>query len=161
DLLDEVVAAGEIGPGVLGLGDVIALGKDEHADRLADAVRQRDGAADQLVALGGVHAERHVDLDRLVELGPLHLLEQGDGAAEVGRSLLGQLLLLVLHLVAELLAARRGDAGTLALLLGLLARGRGGAGGGGRRRRPFGGGRCGGRRGRGGRRGGFRLVALA
>ncbi len=52
DLLDQVVAAGEVGAGLLRLGDVVALAEDDHADRLADAVRQRDRAADHLVGLG-------------------------------------------------------------------------------------------------------------
>ena len=41
DLLDQVGAAGDVGPGRLGLGDVVALAEDDDADRLADAVRQR------------------------------------------------------------------------------------------------------------------------
>src|SRR5262249_57110146 len=40
NLLDQLVAAGVIGTRVLGLGDVVSLAEDQHADRLADAVRQ-------------------------------------------------------------------------------------------------------------------------
>ena len=87
DLLDELVAAGEVGAGLLGLGHVVALAEDQHAHRLADAVRQRHAAADHLVALRRVDAQRHVDLDRLVELGPLDLLEQADGPLERARRL--------------------------------------------------------------------------
>src|SRR5207249_3385130 len=45
NLLDQVVGAGEVGAGFLGLADVVALAEDDNADRLADAVRQRDAAA--------------------------------------------------------------------------------------------------------------------
>ena len=68
--LDEVVAAGEIGAGLLGLGDVIPLAKDDDADGLTHAERQRHGAAHELIALGGIDAEPHVDFHGLVELGP-------------------------------------------------------------------------------------------
>src|SRR5262249_28251904 len=78
DLLDQVVAAGEVGAGALGLGDVVALAEDDHALHLAQAVRQRHAAADHLFALRRVHAQRHVDLDRLVELGALDRLEHAD-----------------------------------------------------------------------------------
>ncbi len=118
DLLDQVVAAGEVGAGFLGLGDVVALAEDQHAHRLADAVRQGHAAADHLVALRRVDAQRHVDFDGLVELGALHLLEQADGLLERDGAFLGELLLQVLELVAQLLAAARRLAGLLALLLG-------------------------------------------
>src|SRR5581483_1460939 len=39
NLLDDLVAAGMVGPGFLGLGDVVALSEDQYADRFADAMR--------------------------------------------------------------------------------------------------------------------------
>ena len=88
-----LVAAGVVGAGFLRLGDVVALAEDQHAHRLADAVRQRHGAADHLIALRRVDAERHVDFDRFVELGALDLLEQLHGALERHDAFLRELLL--------------------------------------------------------------------
>ena len=51
DLSDEVVGTDDVGAGLLGLTSLLALGEDGDADRLTGAVRQRDGAADVLVAL--------------------------------------------------------------------------------------------------------------
>src|ERR1700722_19225098 len=117
DLLDEVVAAGEVGTGFLGLADVVALAENDHALDLAQAVRQRHAAADHLVALRRVDAQRHVDLDGLVELGLAQSLEHLDAPAERHRSFLGHLLQLVLEDAAQLLAAVRRRAGLTALLL--------------------------------------------
>jgi hypothetical protein len=68
DLRDHVLAADHVRAGLLGLFDLLALRDDEHAHRLADAVRQHDRAAHQLVGLARVNAQPHRQLDRLVEL---------------------------------------------------------------------------------------------
>src|SRR5262249_44487234 len=102
--------------------------------------------ANHLIALRRVDAQRHVDLDRLIELGPLDLLEQGDGLFERRGASLGDLLVVVFELIAQLLAAARRTAGLLSLFL--RARGDRGdcrrrGGGRGRRRRRVGLGRLG------------------
>src|SRR5215212_9660736 len=72
DAVDDVLAAGHVGAGLFGLLDLLALRDDEHADGLADAVRQHDGAAHELVGLARVDAQPHRQLDRLVELARRH-----------------------------------------------------------------------------------------
>src|SRR5947209_4422500 len=67
-LVDHVLAAYEVGPCLLGLLDLLALRDDEHAHFPADAVRQNDRAAHQLVGLARVNAQPHGEFDRLVEL---------------------------------------------------------------------------------------------
>ena len=69
DLLDELVAAGVVGPGRLGLLDLLARGQDADLLGLARAVGQDDRAADHLVGLLGVDPEPHGDVHGLVELG--------------------------------------------------------------------------------------------
>ena len=69
DLLDEVVAADDVGAGGLGLAGLVALGEDGDAHVLAGAVGQRNRAANLLLGLTSVDAEAEVDLDGLVELG--------------------------------------------------------------------------------------------
>src|SRR5262249_1509388 len=81
-LFDEFIAAGEIGSRGLGFGDVFTLAEDDDALHLAETVRQRDRATDHLVALSRVDTQRHVNLDRLIELGALQLLEELDRAFE-------------------------------------------------------------------------------
>ena len=72
-----------------------------------------------------VDAEVDVDLDRLVELGPLELLEFGDRLLDRHRPGFAELLLDVLEVVAELLAAPRRDARLLFLAAGRSFGGRG------------------------------------
>src|ERR1043165_7628795 len=54
NLFQQVVRPREVGAGFFRLGDVVALTKDNDADRLANAVRQWHGAAHELIALRGV-----------------------------------------------------------------------------------------------------------
>ena len=76
DLFGQFRPADFVGAGRLGLVDLVALGEDDHAERLADSVGQHDRAADQLVGLLGIDAQAHDDLDRLVELGRVEGLQQ-------------------------------------------------------------------------------------
>ena len=78
----------------------VALGEHDDALRLADAVRQHDRAADELVGLLGIDAQPHRDLDRLVELRVVELLEQrrrprSSGSGSSLRMLFGQSLAFV------------------------------------------------------------------
>ena len=82
DLLDDVVAAEVIGPGLLGLLDLLARGDDADLLRLARAVGQDDGASDHLVRILGIDPQPDVDVDGFVELGEMGLLEEGDGLLE-------------------------------------------------------------------------------
>src|SRR5262249_19453873 len=80
DLLDEVLGAHVVGAGVLRILGLVALGDDEHADRLARAVGEHHRAADHLVGVLGVDAQAHGHVARLVELvGDLRLREQRAG----------------------------------------------------------------------------------
>jgi hypothetical protein len=99
-LRTSTIASGEIHPAGIALGDHVleadvlragraggvsagaGLGEDEHADDLAGAVGQRDGAADHLVALLRVHPEAEGEVNGLVELGFLELGEELDGLLE-------------------------------------------------------------------------------
>ena len=67
-----------VGAGRLGLVGLRALGEHHHALLLADAVRQHDRAADDLVGLRGVDAQPDRDLDRLIELRAVETLERLD-----------------------------------------------------------------------------------
>src|SRR4051794_17943702 len=78
DALGEVLGADEVRAGLLGLARLVALGEDGDLDLLAEPVRQRDRAAQLLVRVADVEAGADVHLDRLVELGPLGLLEEAD-----------------------------------------------------------------------------------
>ena len=69
DALGEVLGADDVGAGLLGLARLVALGEDGDRDVLAEAVRQRDRAAQLLVGVADVQAGADVHLDRLVELG--------------------------------------------------------------------------------------------
>ena len=62
--------------GGLGLVDLVALGEDDHPQRLANTVGQHDRAADQLVGLLGIDTQPNGDFDRLVELGRVECLPQ-------------------------------------------------------------------------------------
>ena len=54
DLLDQVVAADDVGAGLVRVARAFALGEDEHADGLAQAVRQQRGAAQLLVGVARI-----------------------------------------------------------------------------------------------------------
>ena len=75
-LLGEVLGADEVGPGLLGLLGLVALGEDGDRDVLAEPVGQREGPAQLLVRVADVEPGAHVDLDRLVELRAPGLLQQ-------------------------------------------------------------------------------------
>src|SRR5690606_18533259 len=94
DAVDDLLAGHEVGAGRFGRRQAVALGDGEHADRLAGAVRQGDGAAHVLVGLARVDAEAEVRLDGLVELGRGQLLDEAgglfDGVEAVGVDLLEQ-----------------------------------------------------------------------
>ena len=65
----EVLGADDVGAGLLGLARLVALGEDGDLDVLAEAVGQRDRAAQLLVGVADVQAGADVHLDGLVELG--------------------------------------------------------------------------------------------
>ena len=69
DLLHHVHIAHIVSAGLTGSVSLVALGEHQHADSLAGAVGQHDGAANLLVSVTGVNAQLHVELDGLVELG--------------------------------------------------------------------------------------------
>src|SRR5262245_5400910 len=75
DALGEVRAAGLDRAGLLRLAGHLALREDDHRALLADALGQRDAAADRLVGLAGVGPEADRELDGLVELRLRELLE--------------------------------------------------------------------------------------
>ena len=68
DALGQILAADDVGAGLLGLAGLLALGEDGDLDLLAEAVGQRDRAAQLLVGVADVQAGADVHLDRLVEL---------------------------------------------------------------------------------------------
>ena len=68
DLLGQVFFADYVGAGRLGRFGLVALGEHDHAQLLADAVRQHDRAADDLIGLLVVDAQPDRDVDRLIEL---------------------------------------------------------------------------------------------
>ncbi len=63
-------------PAAFGLVGLRALGEHDHSLLLADAVRQHDRAADDLLGLRVVDAQPDRDLDRLVELRAFEALER-------------------------------------------------------------------------------------
>src|SRR4051812_19925198 len=75
----EILGADDVRAGLLGLARLVALGEDRDLDLLAEAVRERDRAAQLLVGVADVQARADVDLDRLVELRTLGVLHQLDG----------------------------------------------------------------------------------
>src|SRR4051812_25228732 len=81
DARGEVLGAYEVGAGLLGLARLVALGEDGDRHGLAEAVRERDRAAQLLVRVADVQPGADVHLDGLVVLGALGLLEQPDGLA--------------------------------------------------------------------------------
>ncbi len=79
DALGQVLAADDVRAGRFGLLRAIALGEDDDAHVLAQAVGQRDRATQLLVGVAHVQARAHVQLDRLVELRARQALDQRDG----------------------------------------------------------------------------------
>ena len=65
-------------PGLARLLLLLALGEHRHPHRLADAVREHDGAAHHLVGVLGIHPEAQRHVHRLVELGAGQLLEDAE-----------------------------------------------------------------------------------
>ena len=92
DLGDQLVAAHEVGAGLLCLGHVVTLGEDDHAGGLTGSVRQVHGATHHLIGLAGVDREAQGDLDGGVGLGGVDLLGQGHGLGRRVDSVLGDLL---------------------------------------------------------------------
>ena len=78
DFGDQLIAAHEVGAGLLCLDHVVTLGEDDHAGGLTGAVGQVHSAAHHLVGLAGVDREAHGDLDGGVGLGGVDLLGQCD-----------------------------------------------------------------------------------
>src|SRR5581483_6843335 len=78
DLLGEVDGADDVRPGLFRLTGLVALGEDGHANVLARAVREHEGAAELLVGMADVQAEPEMHLDRLVELRRGGLLQLPD-----------------------------------------------------------------------------------
>src|SRR5262249_21023499 len=117
--LDEIVASREISAGFLRLGDIAPLAEDHHAHRFADAEGQWYGAADDLFTLCRVDAERHVNLDGLIEFDSLGLFEQAYRLCKGYRSFLLDLCVCVLNMVAQLLTARGWNAGLFLFLPGI------------------------------------------
>jgi hypothetical protein len=88
NLLDELVAAGELGAGGFGFGDLVAGGDDGDDLGLAEAVGQDDRAANHLVGVLGVDAQTEGQVDGLVELGELGFLQEGDCVGQGVRAVL-------------------------------------------------------------------------
>ncbi len=69
DLLGELLATDHVGSRLLGLLRLLTVGEHQDADLFARAVRQAHRAANQLIGLAGVDAEREHRIDALVEGG--------------------------------------------------------------------------------------------
>ena len=91
DLVDQLLAADEVGAGLLRFLLLVGAGNRQHPLALAEPVRQDDRAADHLVGVLGIDAEAKRELDGLVELRELHLLHEGNGLLDRVRTL-GDLL---------------------------------------------------------------------
>ena len=78
DLLDDLVTAHEVGARVLRFLLLVRAGNRQHALALAEPVGQDDRAAHHLVRMLRIDAEPQGHFHRLVELGELHLLNQGN-----------------------------------------------------------------------------------
>src|SRR5579859_88668 len=76
DLLYQIVQADEISAGGFGLGDLFALGEDQHFDFFTGACGQHGDAAHHLVSVTRINAKLHVNLDGRVELHVVHLFEE-------------------------------------------------------------------------------------
>ena len=81
-LLLELVEGADLDDAIdFGLGGLLAFREDDDAHGLAEAVRQRHGAADVLVGLPGVDSEVHGEVDGRVEQAQPRRL---DGAKSFG-----------------------------------------------------------------------------
>src|SRR5204862_8109831 len=78
DALGEVLRADDVRARVLGLLGLVALGEDGDRHVAAEAVGQRDRAAQLLVGVADVEPGADVDLDGLVELRALGVLDERD-----------------------------------------------------------------------------------
>src|SRR4029079_19543091 len=94
DARRQVLGADDVRAGLLGLARLVALREDGDLDVLAEPVRERDRPAQLLVRVADVQAGADVDLDGLVELGPLELLDELDG-------LVRRVLLHAVHVLAR------------------------------------------------------------
>src|SRR5262249_31176750 len=74
DLLDEL-RAHIVGAGGLGLFGLVADGDHEHADRLARAGREDDGAAYDLVGVARIDTQTDGDFDGLIKLRECRFLD--------------------------------------------------------------------------------------
>ena len=81
----ELLAADQVGAGLLGLLDLFAGGEDGDPRRATGAVGQHDRAPDHLVGVLRVDAQAHRDVDGLVELGVRQLLDLGEGVVQGDR----------------------------------------------------------------------------
>src|ERR1700730_6033749 len=79
DFLHHIVAADEIRAGFLRFANLLAARDHKNALRLAQPVRQHDGAANHLVGLLRIHSQVQDELDRLIELRKVGLAEQLGG----------------------------------------------------------------------------------
>jgi hypothetical protein len=71
-----ILAAHDVGAGLLSLAGLVALGEHGDLHLLAQPVGQSNGSAQLLVGVADVQARPDVNLHRLVELGLRELLEQ-------------------------------------------------------------------------------------
>ena len=76
DLLGQIIGADDVGSGLFGLLDLLALSKNQHSHRLAGAVWQHHRPAHHLIGMSWIDTETHGDVHRLVELGKSILLCQ-------------------------------------------------------------------------------------
>ncbi len=97
DLLAQVISTDFVGTSSAGLVSQFALGEYDNALGLADAVRQDNRAADQLVGLLGIDAKTHGDFHGLHKLwgwqGFQHLDRFGQRNRALGRALVAIALL--------------------------------------------------------------------
>src|SRR5262249_1984894 len=101
DLVDQVLRADHVRAGLARLARLVARGEGGHANALARAVRQGDGAAHHLIGLSRVDPQPHRHLDGLVEL------RLGELAHDPDR-LVGRVVLLAVDLLQRCLVALSG-----------------------------------------------------
>ena len=77
----EVIGTDDVGTGGARFLDLVAPGEHRHAQGLAGAVRQIDGAADHLVGVARIDPEIERQLHRFVELRPGVGFDQADGVS--------------------------------------------------------------------------------
>ncbi len=76
DFLHHFIAADEIRAGFLRFANFVSAGKNQHANRFAQAVWQNDGAANYLVGMLWIHAQIKCQFHGLVKLRMMRLLDQ-------------------------------------------------------------------------------------